>query len=111
VNSFSSALESGLAALKAAGIDVVLVSPQYRARLAALVDPAPYSEYLDRIGEADGVPVFPRYDIMRHWAEGETFDIRSNNQATQMREAETENVCIAELLAGMIVTAARRAAP
>lgn len=108
VNSFSAALDEGLRHARIAGIEVVLVAPQFRGRLAALVDAGAYDEYMARIGESWGVPVFPRYDIMRHWAEQEKFDLRADNQAEQMREAEAQNRCLARLLAGMVRRAADR---
>ncbi len=109
VNSFEAALNQGLAALKQRQADVVLVAPQYRARLSAMVDVAPYDSFITQIAQAEEALVFPRYDIMRHWAEEEIFDLRHKDQGQQLAEAEAENRCLAGLLADMIARAAKPA--
>ena len=105
VNSFGEALNTGLNALQARGVDALLIAPQYRARLSAMVDVAPYDAFLSQIAEARETLVFPRYDIMRHWSEQDVFDLRQSDQAKQLSEAEAENRCLAALLAEMIARA------
>lgn len=109
VNLFGAALASGLQALKDANVDVVLIAPQYRARLSALIDAAPYDDVMGQIADGYGALVFPRYDIMQYWDENNIFDLRQADQAMQMREAEAENRCLAELLAGLIARGAKLA--
>lgn len=110
VNTFGEALISGLEALHAANIDVVMIGPQYRPRLAALIDPGPVNDYMSLIAEREKVPHFPRYEIMLHWAENGQFDSNTNDQAQQMREAEMQNRCIALGLGQMIARAVQEAA-
>src|SRR3546814_12143191 len=74
INDFSAALEDGIAALRKSGIDVVLMAPQYRMRLSVMVDVAPYDRVMSQPGNAADVVVFPRFDIMRPWADNGTFD-------------------------------------
>jgi hypothetical protein len=107
VNDFSAALEDGIAALHKAGIDVMMIAPQYRMRLSVMIDVAPYDQVMSQLGNAEDVAVFPRFDIMRHWAEEGRFDSRNNDLAMQMQVAEAENRCIAGLLADMIARAAK----
>lgn len=107
INDFSAALEDGIAALRKAGVDVVLMAPQYRMRLSVMVDVAPYDRVMSQFGNAEDVVVFPRFDIMRHWADNGTFDTRTDDLAMQMQVAEAQNRCIAGLLADMIARAAR----
>jgi len=102
VNTFGEALIGGLEALRAARIDVVLIGPQHRPRLTALVDPRPVNDYMNLIAERENVPHFPRYEIMLHWAENGSFDGSTNDPAKQVREAEMENRCLALALAQMI---------
>ncbi|MEK9971084.1 MAG: hypothetical protein VW600_18260, partial [Ferrovibrio sp.] len=111
INSFSESLNRGLEQLKSYGFDVLLVAPQYRMRLAAMVDVEPYNDVMAQIAAAEEVVLFPRFDIMRHWAENESFDLRNSDQAVQLREAEAENRCLADQMAGMITAAARKAKP
>src|SRR3546814_9874162 len=85
INDFSAALEDGIAALRKSGIDVVLMAPQYRMRLSVMVDVAPYDRVMSQLGNAEDVVVFPRFDIMRHWADNGPFDTRSDDLAMQMQ--------------------------
>jgi cellobiose-specific phosphotransferase system component IIB len=111
INSFSASLHNGLEHLKSHGFDVMLVAPQYRVRLSVMVDVEPYNDVMDQIASAEEVVLFPRFEIMRHWTEADSFDLRSNDLAVQMREAEAQNRCLAEQMAGMIAAAARKAKP
>ncbi len=111
LNGFAIALTDGLRRLHAAKIDVVLVSPQYRARLAPMVDAWAFDQHMGWIADAEAVPVFPRYEIMKFWAENEVFDLQSRDQARQMQEAIRMNACLALHLAETIRRAAALPAP
>jgi acyl-CoA thioesterase-1 len=64
---FTSETENGVEAFRAAGIDVMLMEPQYCPRLLG----APgWEEYLDAvrsIGRKTGTPVVRRFDLMLSW--------------------------------------------
>jgi hypothetical protein len=111
IDSFAGSLRDGLQRLQAAGIDALLVAPQYRQRLSAMIDVEPYNAAMEQMAAAGDAALFQRFDIMRHWAEAEAFDFRSSDMGVQLREAEAQNRCIAEHLADLIVRAARGAAP
>ncbi len=111
VNSFAEALKSGLVHLQSYGADVLLVAPQYRIRLSMMVDVEPYNEVMERIASAEDIVLFPRFEIMRHWAEQDRFDVRATDMAIQMREAEAQNRCLANQMADMIAAAVRKAKP
>jgi len=101
-NSFAENLTDGLRRLHAAGIDAILIAPQYRARLSPMVDTERFDQMMNWVGDSEGVPVFPRHDMMQFWAENEVFDLQAKNQETQIREAEAMNGCLAQQLAEMI---------
>lgn len=111
VNSFAEALKSGLEHLQSYGADVLLVAPQYRMRLSVMVDVEPYNEVMERIASAHDVVLFPRFEIMRHWAEEDRFDTRTTDLAMQMREAEAQNRCLANQMANMIAASVKKAKP
>lgn len=111
INSFSEALKSGLEQLQSYGADVLLVAPQYRMRLAVMVDVEPYNTAMEQIASAEDVVLFPRFEIMRHWSEADRFDFRTSDLALQMREAEAQNRCLADQMADMIAAAAHKAKP
>ncbi len=111
INSFAEALKSGLEHLQGYGADVLLVAPQYRMRLSMMVDVEPYNDVMERIASAEDIVLFPRFEIMRHWAEADRFDIRTTDLAMQMREAEIQNRCLANQMADMIAAAVKKAKP
>jgi cellobiose-specific phosphotransferase system component IIB len=111
INSFSDALKDGLEHLQSYGVDILLVAPQYRMRLSMMVDVEPYNDVMERIASAQDIVLFPRFEIMRHWAEEDRFDTRTTDLAMQMREAEAQNRCMANQMADMIATAVKKAKP
>jgi len=111
INSFADALKSGLEHLQSYGADILLVAPQYRLRLSVMVDVEPYNDVMEQIASAEDVVLFPRFEIMRHWAEEDRFDSRTTDQAKQMREAEAQNRCLADQMADMIAAAVKKAKP
>jgi lysophospholipase L1-like esterase len=63
------AVRAGIDRIKAAGADVMLMNPQYA---PAMLQHEHYREMLrelDAVAYAEDVPLFPRFAIMRHWAE------------------------------------------
>lgn len=101
-NSFSESLALGLRELRAAHIDLVLIGPQTRNRLASMIDVEPYNDLMAQIADRESVPFLSRFDIMTFWEENDAFDIRSQDQAIQMSEAGAQSQCIAQLLADQI---------
>jgi cellobiose-specific phosphotransferase system component IIB len=101
-NDFSESLALGLKKLRTAHIDLVLVGPQTRSRLASMIDVEPYNDLMAQIADRESVPFLSRFDIMTFWEENEVFDIRSQDQAVQMSEAAAQSQCIAQLLADQI---------
>lgn len=96
---------NGIQRLRARGIDVVLVDPQYSPQTASVFNFAPVVEALARVAEAENVPVLPRYEIMRYLAGMGSF------QPRQAEHAAPLHACLSHLLAEMIVKGMRSAAP
>lgn len=63
---FRKALISGITALKAAGIEVVLVDPQYYPRSAGVPRYEDFVAVMRAVAREQGVPIFRRYAIMKH---------------------------------------------
>lgn len=69
LDEFRRHLDRGAEWLAQAGIDLILVDPQY---FPGVHNPSVYESYvrvMAEVGTAYGVTVFPRYAIMRHWAD------------------------------------------
>ena len=70
---FERLTRGGIARLAGTGADLVLMDQQYsRALEEAPAFPA-YHDALHRLGAEAGVPVFPRYALMRAWCDGNAF--------------------------------------
>jgi acyl-CoA thioesterase-1 len=64
---FDALTRAGITAMRAAGVDVMLLEPQLCARLENTPGADRYRLALHRIGEEMGVPVIRRFDLMRGW--------------------------------------------
>ena len=102
VDDFALALQSGIDLMRARNIDPMLIDMQYGRLTSGVINFEPYLDSLHRVADANGVLVFPRYEIMKSWAESGAFD---NGQATGPKRAELAGQiydCMARQLATLI---------
>jgi hypothetical protein len=104
-DAFRSAIEDGVEAVRAAQSDVVLMNAQYSPRTESMIGLLPYAEAMRFVALQHEVPLFDRFAVMRQWVEQGTFDLIEATK--KMDTAERVHQCIAELLAGLIVQAAK----
>ena len=80
---------AGIGRMHDAGIDVVLMEPQYSRKLASRPHYADYVESLRTLAPAIGAPVVRRFDIMQAWLANGAFvrDTMLQNDALHMRDA------------------------
>ena len=100
-------IEQGISRLRAAGADVVLMDVQYA---PAILDREGYSQMQAGIAaaaRAGGVPVFPRFDIMRAWDRSGSLPMQSVLYRDRLHLNDLGYHCIAHVLAEDIVAAAR----
>ena len=103
---FRDALEKGITALHAAGVDVVLVNLQYSPRTDAMTNVTPYAETMRMVAEDQNIPLFDRMGIMKYWNNEGTFDFYSmSNDGTTYRV----HGCLGRLLADEVLSSAKRA--
>ncbi len=85
---FAALTRRGLRRLAAAGADLVLMDQQYSTALEACGALPDYRRALHRLGAEAGVPVFPRYDLMRGWCARGRFTIEAlSPDGTHMADA------------------------
>jgi acyl-CoA thioesterase I len=95
------ALEAGVVRLRGAGIDVVLMSPQYAPRVIASPRHLEILVELDRLAAKTGSGVFRRFEIMRSWfADGVGFETMLSPDGLHMNDWSYG--CLARLLADAI---------
>ena len=101
-------VRKGLARLKAAGVDVILMDPQYSPAMMQRPNAAAMVRMLHNVAQANNVPVFRRYAIMTHWrtVENVPFDRFIVKDGLHMNDWSYH--CIAKLLATSIVASVRQ---
>jgi hypothetical protein len=106
---FRTAIEEGMDVVAGAKIDLVLMNPQYSPRTESMIGVPPYADAMRLIALQHEVPLFDRFAVMRQWGETGTFDLIEATK--KMDTAERVHQCIAELLADLIVQAAKLTGP
>jgi len=69
VSSFSGRLAQGIEVAQAAGIDVLLMSPQYSPKFEAVPNHQDFLDHITTVGSVRHVPVMRRYQIMKYWVD------------------------------------------
>jgi lysophospholipase L1-like esterase len=64
---YAQIVRSGLRQLKGRGIDAIVMNPQYAPKVLDSPEHAEMLRLIDAVAGSEGVPVFDRYAIMRHW--------------------------------------------
>jgi hypothetical protein len=100
---YGRALNAAIAALQSGGADVVLVNQQYSPRTDFMFDGAPYTENMRWVSQTRDIPLFNRYEVMKHWGETGAFDLTAlKNDGTY----EKVHGCIGRLIADLVMRAA-----
>src|SRR5262249_41835248 len=101
----------GIAKLKAAGVDIVLMDPQYAPRV--LARPL-HSRFVTavRVAASDlKVAVFNRFAVMQHWVTSGQLTMEEMVSRDQLHMNDLSYGCIARLLAEALDLATRPAPP
>ena len=102
---FRAAVGEGVAALKEAGADVVLMNLQYSPRTETMISAQPYLDNMRVAAQQYDVPLFDRSAIMRHWSDQGDFDLFGAGHGLDL--AKRVHGCIGRVLAKFVVEAAR----
>ncbi len=97
-------VEGGVAAIQAAGADLVLVDPQYAPRVNERAENAGrIVKLLGRIAELRRVGIFPRFEVMREWHEKQALPFDSFVIADGLHMNDWGYACFAQLLGDDII--------
>lgn len=102
IGAYAGVLEAGIAATRAAGADVVLVGTQFAPGWAAIPNIEAYRDVIRIVGELTGVPVFPRFELMRDWHEAGVLNLQAADHPAQVAAAHQLFDCVGDGLARMI---------
>lgn len=104
-------VRKGLARLKAAGVDVILIDPQYSPSVIRSPRAGAMVRMLKTVAQAANVAVFRRFAIMSHWRTVERVPFERFTVKDGLHMNDWGYQCIARLLATSIVAAASRPVP
>jgi acyl-CoA thioesterase I len=106
VQGYEHTIREGIARLKAAHMDVILMDPQYAPRI--LGRPL-HKAIVDTIGEVSNdlkVALFRRFAVMRHWVMSGQYRMEDIISQDQLHMNDASYHCIARLLADSLASAA-----
>jgi acyl-CoA thioesterase I len=101
-------LREGLARLKAAGAEVILIDPQYAPRVLAKPHVDDMLTLIAAAAKSESVGHFHRFDMMRHWYEDEHLPFATFVSADGLHMNDWSYACLAKGLALAIAEAATR---
>jgi hypothetical protein len=102
---FRNAISEGVAALKSAGVDVILMNPQYNPQTETVISITNYLDDMRAVAQERDAPLFDRFAIMRHWNETGDFDLSITTRSLAL--ARGVHDCIGRVLADFVVGASR----
>ena len=102
LDEFASALQAGIDLAKNRAIDLMLVDMQFSRRATTMIDFDRYLDTIRRVGEMNGVYVFPRFAVMRNWSDENVFDYEDVPESERARLAAQVYDCVGRALAEVI---------
>ena len=106
----SSLIEKGVAQLKAAGIDVILIDPQFAPRVTAKTALSQMLDALAFKAKQYNVNLFQRFALMRDWRERQGLAFETFLSPDQLHMNDWSYACVAKVLGVAIAEAATRPA-
>jgi acyl-CoA thioesterase-1 len=99
VETFARLTVDGIARLHDAGIDVVLMEPQYSPKLVRQPHYADFVETLRTIGHVTGTPVVRRFDMMEAWVASGRFVNATMLQSDALHMRDASYACLGRAVA------------
>ncbi len=107
VEDFQRVVVNGIEQFAAAGIEVVLVDPQYTRDTARLIAFEPYLAAIARAAQMRDAAYFHRHAVMRHWVDNDQFQFDGARPAEFARIADAAYECVGRLLAHYVIAGLR----
>jgi acyl-CoA thioesterase I len=104
----ASLVREGLSRIRAAGAEVVLIDPQYAPRVLAKPNVEGMVSLIATAAKAEHVPLFHRFDLMRHWYESEHLPFETFVSSDGLHMNDWSYACLAKALGLAIAEAATR---
>jgi acyl-CoA thioesterase-1 len=101
-------LHDGIERLKAAGVDVVLIDPQFAPAVLAKSETPGMVEQIALAAKTENVGLFHRFAVMRDWREVQHLSFDTFVSPDHLHMNDWSYACLAKLLGGAIAEAATR---
>lgn len=102
IDDLVTALQAGIDDIKRRPVDMLLVDMQFSRRTSTVINFEQYLEAVHRVGDVNGLYVFPRYAMMRYWSEQNVFNFDEVTDEERSRLAARVYDCIGKKLADAI---------
>jgi acyl-CoA thioesterase-1 len=111
VQGYEQTIRTGIARLKAAHMDVILMDPQYAPRVLGRPLHKAIVNTIGKVGNDLKVAVFQRFAVMRHWVTHGHYRIEDLITRDQLHMNDASYHCIAHILADSLAAAALATPP
>ena len=101
-------IQQGVAQLKALGIDVVMLDPQYVPKVLAKPDAQDMVDLISAAAKKADVDLVQRFAIMHYWVEHDHMTFADFTSPDQLHMNDWSYACLAKLIGGSIAEAAQR---
>jgi acyl-CoA thioesterase-1 len=98
-------LHTGAEQVRDAGGDLVLIDPQFSRFLRANTDLDPYEGALLQVATMPGVTLFPRFELMRAWANDGQIDLERTPKADRDKALNELHKCLGQALSRFVLSA------
>jgi acyl-CoA thioesterase I len=105
IEGYADTIREGISRLKTAGIDVVLMDPQFAPRVVARPTHLLIVDSIAGVANDMKVAVFRRFAVMRHWVSSGQYKIEDIISSDGLHMNDVSYSCIARLLADSVVAA------
>jgi acyl-CoA thioesterase I len=110
IEEIDQALRDGLMRMKALGVDVVLIDPQFAPQVVGKRDAEGMVGLLAEASTSRSVDLFPRFKVMREWHEAEAIPFETFLSPDQLHMNDWGYACFAKLLGAAMAEAATQPA-
>jgi hypothetical protein len=102
VDEFRKTMQTGITEILGTGAELVMMNMQFSRDSGAIIDFQPYVAAMREVADADEVPLFRRYGIMRYWAESGALDLETRDTDKRRYVAAKLYDCIGRAMADFV---------
>jgi lysophospholipase L1-like esterase len=102
VERFTADVRRGIRMARKHHIEIMLMSPQFAPRFESVANRMTFIDHLRVLAEREQVPVFQRYEVMKHWIKSGQFTNQKMINPDGLHMTDLSYGCIGWLVARMI---------